>query len=118
MDVVVARQAIFDRQRKVYGSELLFRSDALSTSFDGTEAAAATIQVLSNALMAIGLEQLLGGRKAFVNFDHGLLLARMHSTMRPESLIIELLETIVVTKDLEALCQSIKQQGYRLALDD
>jgi hypothetical protein len=41
MHVVVARQAIFDRQRKVYGYELLFRSEAESNAFDGTEAAAA-----------------------------------------------------------------------------
>jgi EAL and modified HD-GYP domain-containing signal transduction protein len=118
MDVVVARQAIFDRQRKVYGYELLFRSDAVSNAFDGTENAAATMQVLSNTLMSIGVEQLLGGKKAFVNFDHALLVASMHSNLPPGSLVIELLETVVPTKDLLALCQSIQQQGYSLALDD
>ena len=76
MDVIVARQAIFDRQRKVYGYELLFRSDAASTVFDGTEAASATMQVLSNTLMSIGVEQLLGGKKAFVNFDHSAIWRR------------------------------------------
>ena len=42
MDVLVARQAIFDCQRKLYGYELLFRSDAVTNAFDGTEDAAAT----------------------------------------------------------------------------
>ena len=118
MDVLVARQAIFDRQRKLYGYELLFRSDAISNAFDGTEAAAATMQVLSNTLMTIGVEQLLGGKKAFVNFDHRLLLANMHLTLPRDSIVIELLETVVPTKDLVALCQSIHEQGYCLALDD
>jgi c-di-GMP-related signal transduction protein len=118
VDVLVARQAIFDRQRKLHGYELLFRSDAVSNRFDGTEATAATMQVLSNALMSIGVEQLLGGKKAFVNFDHRLLSANMHLTLPRESIVIELLETVVPTKDLVALCQSIHAQGYCLALDD
>ncbi len=118
MDVFVARQAIFDRQRRLYGYELLFRSDAATNAFDGTEAAAATMQVLSNTLMSVGVEKLLGGEKAFVNFDHRLLLENMHLTLPRESIVIEVLETVVPSKDLVALCQSIQQEGYSLALDD
>jgi c-di-GMP-related signal transduction protein len=118
MDVVVARQAIFDRQRKVYGYELLFRSSAVSNAFDGTEAAAATMQVLSNTLMSIGVERLLCGKRAFVNFDHSLLLQNMHLTLPADSIVIELLETMVPTKDLLALCHDTQQRGYSLALDD
>ncbi len=118
MEVVVARQAIFDRQRDLYGYELLFRSDAASNHFDGTEAAAATMQVLANTLMSIGAEALLGGKKAFVNFDHRLLAENMHLTLPRQSLVIEILETVAPTADLVALCQSIRSQGYTLALDD
>jgi c-di-GMP-related signal transduction protein len=118
VDVLVARQAIFDRQRKLYGYELLFRSNALTNAFDGTEAAAATMQVLSNTLLSIGAEQLLGNKKAFINFDHRLLQSNMHLTLPPGSLVIEILETVVPTKDLVALCRGIQQQGYSLALDD
>jgi c-di-GMP-related signal transduction protein len=118
VDVFVARQAIFDRKRKLYGYELLFRSDVTSNAFDGTEAAAATMQVLSNAVMSVGVEKLLGGEKAFVNFNHRLLLENMHLTLPRESIVIEVLETVVPSKDLVALCQSIQQEGYSLALDD
>jgi c-di-GMP-related signal transduction protein len=117
MEVVVARQAIFDRQRKVYGYELLFRSGALSNAFDGTEAAMATMQVLSN-LLTIGAKQLLDGKKAFVNFDHHLLLQNTHRAFPADSLVIELLETIVPTSDFLSLCNSIQRLGYSLALDD
>lgn len=118
MDVFVARQAIFDRNRKLYGYELLFRSDVVSNAFDGTEAATATMQVLSNTLMSVGVDKLLGGEKAFVNFDHRLLLENMHLTLPRESIVIEILETVVPTEDLVALCQSIQKLGYSLALDD
>lgn len=118
MEVLVARQAIFDSRRHLYGYELLFRSDAARNEFDGTEAAAATMQVLANTLMSIGAEALLGGKRSFVNFDHRLLAENMHLTLPRESLVIEILETVAPTDDLVALCQSIRQQGYTLALDD
>jgi c-di-GMP-related signal transduction protein len=118
VEVLVARQAIFDSRRNLYGYELLFRSDAARNEFDGTEAAAATMQVLSNTMLSAGAETLLGGKKAFVNFDHRLLAENMHLTLPRESLVIEILETVTPTADLVALCQSIRQQGYTLALDD
>lgn len=118
MEVLVARQAIFDSQRNLYGYELLFRSDAASNEFDGTDAAAATMQVLSNTLLSAGAEALLGGKKAFVNFDHRLLAENMYLTLPREALVIEILETVAPTADLVALCQGIRKQGYTLALDD
>ena len=42
MEVFVARQPIFDRQRQLYGYELLYRSKQASNQFDGTEASLAT----------------------------------------------------------------------------
>ena len=59
MEVFVARQPIFDRNRQVWGYELLFRSGAAQTKFDGTEASSATRQVISNSMLAIGLDTLL-----------------------------------------------------------
>ncbi len=118
VDVLIARQAIFNRERKVYGYELLYRSNAASSGFDGTEADAATMQVLSNTLMSIGEERALSGKKAFVNFDHHLLRQEMHLTLPRDSIIIEILETVKPTADLITLCRSIAQKGYSLALDD
>ena len=88
MHVWVARQAILDRHRNVYGYELLFRPNAESDSFDATESAAATMQVLSNTLMSIGAETLLKGKKAFVNFDERLLKSNIHLTLPPKSLAL------------------------------
>jgi len=114
----VARQAIFDRKRNLYGYELLYRSSRASLSFDGAEAGAATTEVLSNTLLSIGAENVLGGKKGFINFDHRLLAENLHLMLPRESTVIEILETVEPTLDLVALCQSIAQQGYSLALDD
>ena len=118
MNALVARQAVFDCQRNLYGYELLFRSNESINAFDGTEAAVATTQVLANTLMSIGTETLLCGKKAFVNFNHHLLQSKMHLTLPKESLVIEILESVSPTSHFVELCDSIRQQGYSLALDD
>jgi c-di-GMP-related signal transduction protein len=118
MEALVARQAIFDRKRQLYAYELLYRSDATRQEFDGTDAAAATGRVISNTVLSIGLESLLGGKKAFLNFDHRLLKDGMHLALPRQSVVLEILETVDPTPDLIALCQSVREQGYSIALDD
>lgn len=118
VDVLIARQAIFDRDRKVYGYELLYRPNGASAGFDGTEANAATMQVLSNTLMSIGAENVLGGKKAFINFDDSLLHDKMYELLPREAVVIEILETVNPTVGLIAVCLNIAKQGYSIALDD
>jgi c-di-GMP-related signal transduction protein len=117
MEVFVARQAIFDRNRQLHAYELLYRSDPTHTQFDGTEAGVATRQVISSTL-SLGVENILCGKKAFLNFDHRLLSDGMHLSMPREAIVIEILESVDPTADLIALCRSIDEQGYSIALDD
>jgi len=65
MDVFVARQAIFDRNLKIHGYELLFRSRQVD-SFDGSDGDMATLQVIANVFLSIGADKMLGGGQAFV----------------------------------------------------
>lgn len=116
MDVFVARQPIFDRDRQVYAYELLFRSGAEHNEFDGTESA--TLEVVANSLLSIGLDNMLDGKKGFVNFDRTSLMGGLHSILPPELIVIELLETIEPDEEVVAMCEQLRTQGYLLALDD
>jgi c-di-GMP-related signal transduction protein len=118
VEAFVARQGIFDRQRRIYGYELLYRSDPLFNEFDGTEAGAATKQVISTSLLSIGLDNLLGGKKAFINFNERLLQDGIHQSLPRDATVIEILESVEPTEDLIALCRGIREQGYTIALDD
>ena len=80
MEVFVARQPIFDRNRKVWAYELLFRSAAMQTGFDGTEAGSATRQVISNSMLSIGFDKLLRGKHACINFGRDMLLGDWYTT--------------------------------------
>jgi len=118
MDVLVARQAIFDRNRRVHGYELLFRSSAARNEFDGTEGGLATKQVLANSLLVIGLDNLVGRKKAFVNFGRGPLLQGWHASLPKGSTVIELLEDVQPDTDVLEACRELRKQGYQIALDD
>jgi EAL and modified HD-GYP domain-containing signal transduction protein len=118
MEVFLARQAIFDRQRRLHAYELLFRSNAAHNRFDGSESASATMQVISSTLLSIGLEGVLSGKKAFINFDNAVLRGGLHLSLPRHAIVIELLESVEPTPDLIALCRSVREQGYSIALDD
>jgi len=118
MDALVARQAIFDRDRRVYGYELLFRSTVGQNEFDGTEGGLATKHVLANSLLAIGLENLVGTKKVFVNFGRGPLLQGWHASLPRANTVIEVLESVEPDEEVLEACRSLREQGYQIALDD
>ena len=117
MEVFVARQPIFDRQRQLYGYELLYRSKPAGNQFDGTEASTATKQVIST-LLSIGLDNILCGKKAFLNFNQDLLSDGLYLSLPRQATVIEILESVEPNSNVLALCRSIHEQGYTIALDD
>ncbi len=118
MEVFVARQPIFDRHLQLYAYRLLYRSAESQVAFDGTDRATAGIQVIGNTLLTIGIENLLCGKRAFINFDRGLLLGGLHSVLPPEILVIEILRSVAADSEVMEACRSLCEQGYALALDD
>ena len=118
MDVWIARQPIFDRKQRLYGYELLFRRERNADHFDETDAALATSQVLAHTMLGIGLDKVLAGRKAFVNFDRTLLMSRLPSMLPVKDTVLEVLENVAADPEVVAACRSLRDQGYTIALDD
>lgn len=116
-EVLLARQAILDPRQQVYGYELLYRS-AGAEAFDGADAERATGTVLANLLCSLGIENVTGGKPAFINFPEGLIGDGLAAVLPPERAVIELLETVRPTPEVIANCRALKERGYRLALDD
>jgi c-di-GMP phosphodiesterase len=117
-DIFVARQPIFDLQDRVAGYELLYRRAADSDSARGLDHDRMSAEVLVNASLGIGLDQLLGEAPAFMNFTREALLQERWRLIDPARVIIELLEMIEPDDRVFAACQRIRGAGYRLALDD
>jgi c-di-GMP-related signal transduction protein len=118
VEVFVARQPIFDRNRKVWAYELLFRSDAAATHFAGAEPSSATRQVISHGMLSIGWDKLLRGTHGCINFGRDMLLQDLYSSLPPGQTIIELTEDIEADEEVLAAVRGVRDQGYRIALDD
>jgi EAL and modified HD-GYP domain-containing signal transduction protein len=118
MDVFVARQPIFDRQRQLYAYRLLYRSASCQSVTDRIDDPTAAVMVLANTLLAVGIENLVCGRKAFLKFDRSLLLGGLHSVLPPEILVVELLDSVEPDAEVLAACQEICAQGYTCALGE
>jgi c-di-GMP-related signal transduction protein len=111
----VARQPIFDREEKVFGYELLFR-DGLQNAFSG-DTDEASRETLDRSLL-MGLDVLCDGRRAFVNCTKETLVEGLVRLLPSATTVIEVLESVAPDAEVIAACQSLKEDGYLIALDD
>lgn len=115
--VCVARQPILDRHCNVVAYELLFRkpgdTDAVIDDDDD-----ATINVINNAFTNIGIETLLGGKKAYINFNASLLKGDIARILPHDKVVLEMLKTVKMDDSLLARLRGLHSEGYRFALGD
>lgn len=117
MDAYVAREPIFNKKQKLLGYELLFR-DGLTGSFPGIDGDTATSKLLSNSFLAMGIDQIAGGKKAFINFTQDLLLQKVPTMFPVERIVVEVLEDVNAENGVVQACREMADAGYVIALDD
>ena len=113
MEVFSTRQPIFDRDKNVYGYELLFRSgfeqyyDCLGAERDSMD------------LMAlVNFEELSDGKKGLATFTRNLLLRDMPAVLPKDMMLVGIPADIVVDGEVVAACEQLASQGYELVLND
>ena len=117
MQVLVARQPIFDKNKNVVAYELLFRN-SLSNSYGGTDGDQATTDVIVASFLSIGMDVVTGGKRAFINFTDNLLRNKVAHLLPREVLAVEILETVEPDEAILAACHDLKKDGYTIVLDD
>ena len=113
----IGRQSIYDANDDVFGYELLYRNSEQNWA-DITDDNHATAELLSNVFTSIGLDTLVGNKRAFVNMPREFLLGNYPLPEIKQQLVIEILEHVQPDADVLAALKKLKQQGYTLALDD
>jgi c-di-GMP-related signal transduction protein len=112
----LARQPIFNSARVVYGYELLFRSGP-ENRFDGAHpdvAAASTV----DSILLFGIERLTPGCRSFLNCTRDFLIRDFATMIPKDRVVLEILETVSMDKEVHDACLRLKDAGYLLALDD
>lgn len=116
-DIFLGRQPILDRDQRIVAYELLFRT-ANTSSVTVTDDMQATASVIHHAFSEMGVQTVLGTQLGFINISAEMLLSDMVELLPRSQVVLELLETIIVTEAVVERCRALKQQGFMLALDD
>jgi EAL and modified HD-GYP domain-containing signal transduction protein len=113
----IGRQPILDRNGRLFAYELLFRKGVRNEAVVDNPSRA-TASVIIDTVSSFGINDMLGGRKGFVNVDFDMLMSDAVELLPRSQTVIELLETIEPTAEVVDRCRDLKEQGFSLALDD
>jgi c-di-GMP-related signal transduction protein len=116
-ECIMARQPIFNIDLEIYGYELLYRGIS-NNDLINSDPEAATSNVLVNAMILIGLEELTKGKLAFVNFSREMLISDVMTFLPNNDIAIEILETVEPDEKCLLACTKLKEAGYKIVLDD
>jgi EAL and modified HD-GYP domain-containing signal transduction protein len=113
MEVFSTRQPIFDRDKKVYGYELLFRCgfedyyNCLGAQRDSLD------------LMAfVNFGEFADGKKGLATFTRNLLLRDLPTVLPKEMVLVGIPAEIVVDQEVVVACERLAAAEYELVLDD
>jgi EAL and modified HD-GYP domain-containing signal transduction protein len=110
---------LLDRAMETIGYELLFRADVGAAVADFDDGDTATARVLVGTFGAIGFEQLIGDKTAFVNItSHYILQPDLLGVLPSSRVVLEIVESTEVTDEIIHGIRDLTEAGFRIALDD
>jgi EAL and modified HD-GYP domain-containing signal transduction protein len=112
----VARSPILDRNRRIFGYSLRVRATQPVSAPSGTEGLLG--RLLAESVQTVGLDTLVGGRRAFMQVDRETLLNGLPPTLYSDRTVVELPGSIDADADVVAACQDLRRAGYSVAIDD
>ncbi len=116
MNRFIARQPILDARKNLFAYELMFRSGTENYFCAARTEPESSSEMISNFLL-FGVEELTGGRKAFMNFTRNLLVENYSTLMPSEQAVIEIPEDVRPDDQVVRACRFLKSLGYMLALN-
>lgn len=116
-EIFVGRQPIYNRKLEVIGYELLYRSSLHNQAqfLDGDQA---TGEVILNAFLELGLENISGRYPAFINLSRSFLVGDKPLPFSHKRVVLEILEDIEPDAAVIDALRRLAQNGYIIALDD
>lgn len=115
--IFIGRQPIIDGDGKLYGYELLHRraGESVAVVGDGDRVSS---DMLLNAVLEIGIQQLSGEHRSFINVTQNLLMNPGLDALPSEKVVLEVLEDVPVDQPLLERLALLRGRGFEIALDD
>lgn len=97
---------------------MLYRSGSSDNFFANIDGDEATSNVIVSSFLVLGINTLIGDKKAFINFTKNLLIKDVATLFPKEYLVVEILENVEPDKEIIEMCKKLKKSGVLIALDD
>jgi c-di-GMP-related signal transduction protein len=117
MKQYIARQPIFNVHKKLYAYELLYRGN-VNDNLSNVSGNKATASLLSSAFLTKDIDDISSHRPCFINFTQDLIEKNLPAAFPKAKIVVEILEDVEPTKKVLAVCRSLHEKGYTIALDD
>lgn len=117
MEAFLARQPIFDQDNRVVAYEILYR-DSEKNCYQAEDPNAASGRSLLRSFVDFGIQDLTANKHAFINFTDTFIKNGIATIFPSDYLVIEILESVKVDKEIVDCCRGLHDCGYHLALDD
>jgi EAL and modified HD-GYP domain-containing signal transduction protein len=115
--IFIGRQPIVDGAGKLYGYELLHRRAGRQRAIvrDGDRISS---DMLLNAVLEIGIQQIAGTHRAFINVTQNLLMNAGLDALPSQGVVLEILEDVPVDSALLERLARLRGLQFEIALDD
>jgi len=114
----IGRQPIMNEKQQIIGYELFFRHSAEAENAVFEDEFKAYSSVLMNTIGGIDMQWLLGDKLAFINVNEDMLKSEFLELMPPKRTVLEILRTVTPSAQTVARCQDLREQGFKIALDN
>ncbi len=114
-EVYLGRQPILDKEQVLAGYELLFRTTPEGDGASG-DPRAATADVVCKAFAELGLSNVLGLVRAFINVDASFLAEDVIELLPRDMVVFEVDVDALLAPDVVARCEHLKSLGYQFAI--
>ena len=106
-DIFIGRQPILNLQNQILGYELFFRASAQAASAELTNGFEASTRVLTNLLMDMGANWVLGDKLAFINVDADTLKSDWLALVPADRVVLELNRNTAQTPAIEEIIETL-----------
>jgi c-di-GMP phosphodiesterase len=110
MQILVARQPVFDRREQLYGYDLVLRRPGASPDEPLPE------QLVADTFLGIGIDQVADGRRAFVSVDRDMLVGGAVRLLPADRVVLQIDDLVRADSELIEVCNKLVWSGYQFSV--
>jgi EAL and modified HD-GYP domain-containing signal transduction protein len=115
----VARQAIYDAQRKIVSYQLMFGpGDGVRDGARDIAGDQATSQLIATTFGTFGIDTISAGRPVFINFTRAFVAGVIPIPVEPAQVVVQIGPSMMVDHELLLGLRALQAAGYRVAFGD